>query len=456
MSINKSATAVCLVLCLGMCLAQPATVQVTVPDYVVERVGSVDHVSIPGGLMLVEEDGTPVVPYFLRKVELPAGWRVQEVVLKERSGLKTDSGLRLPTVQPDYGPAVPASKEAFPDQEFAWSARYDDAPALHIIVYPFRYEPKTGQAEFYAGHQFEVRYTRSTVRLKSVVPDRAACEPGDTVLLELVIENTGPAQEVSIKVVAQRTGNKPVDIGSSDATIGRTDTLAVVWHTKGVATGVYGVEVVVQDQEGSELDRNGTSLRVGTPRGEVTSFKVEPQVFKVGDNIRLEMAFTNTGTCDLEGTAVFLVMKGDELVAELREEMARTKPGVKRTFKKTWSAKGTEKSAVYHAVGFVEYEGTASEPARAMFSTNHMPEASFSFTPDTAVVGGDVMFDAAGSKDEDGEVVEYRWEFGDRGTATGVNAAHAWMQPGEFVVRLTVVDNEGGTATAEQTVSVTE
>jgi plastocyanin len=455
-TIGKNVVVACLALCMGWCLAQPTRVSVTVPDYVVERVGNVDHVSIPGGQMLVEEDGSPVVPYSIRTVELPAGWRVQDVVLKSRTGMRTDSGLRLPTVQPDSGPAVPALKRPFPDREFGWSARYEKSPALHIFVYPFRYEPATGQAQFYKEHEFEVRYARSTVRLKSVASDRAACEPGDTARLEVVFENTGPEQHASVTVVALRVGKKPVEVASRDASIGRSDTLPFAWHTRGVATGVYDVEVVVRDPEGNELDRNGTTLRVGIPRGEITAFRVEPDVFRVGDDIKLVAEFTNTGSCDLVGTAVFLIEKGDEPVDEMREEMARTKPGASRTFRKTWSSAGAEKSAVYTAAGYVEYEGTACEPARATFSTNRMPAASFTMARDTVAVGEDVAFDAAGSTDSDGMVAGFRWDFGDGGKAEGARAEHTWMQPGDYVVRLSVVDNEGGTGTVTKDVVVEE
>ena len=456
MRINRSATAACLALCLGLCLAQPTEVSVTVPDYVVERIGDVDRVSIPGGQMLVEEDGSPVVPYFIRTVELPAGWRVQDVVLKNRTGMKTDSGLRLPTVQPDFGPAVPASKEPFPDREFAWSARYEKPPALHIFVYPFRYEPATGRAQFYREHEFEVRYGRSTVRVKNVTSDLAACEPGDTVRLEVVFENAGRKQDASVTVFARRAGEKPVEVASRDASIGRSDTLPLTWHTRDVATGIYDVEVVVRDQEDNELDRNGTTVRVGIPRGELTAFRVEPDVFKVGDGIKLVAEFKNTGSCDLVGTAVFLIMKEDEPIDEMREEMGRTKPGASRTFRKTWSSAGAEKSALYFATGYVEYEGTACEPARAMFSTNRMPVASFTVARDTVAAGEEVAFGASGSKDADGTIVAYRWEFGDGGTASGVNAVHTWMQPGEFTIRLTVVDNEDGAGAVTKVLLVEE
>ncbi|MFO7650466.1 MAG: PKD domain-containing protein [bacterium] len=455
---RKNVAVACLVLCVGWCLAQPTTVSVTVPDYVVERVGDVDHVSIPGGQMLVEEDGRPVVPYFIRKVKLPAGWRVQDVVLKERSGLETDSGLRLPTVQPDLGPAAAALEQPFPEKEFAWSARYDESPALYIFVYPFRYEPATGRARFHREHEFEVSYARSDVRIAGVTPGQAAYEPGEAIEFTVLIENGGDARDAMLTAHATRHigPGASVEVATRVVRLGKSNSVVLAWPKPGAVTGVYDVEVVVRDPEGNELDRNGTVLRIGAPRGEVTTFKVEPTVFRVGDDINLELGFRNTGSCDLSGECVFQVRRGGEQLAEMVVEMPNTGPGATRTFRQKWSTTATEKSAVYTAVGFVRYEGTACEPARVEFSTNVMPAAAFTATGDTVATGEEVTFDAAGSRDDDGRLAEYRWDFGDGGKAAGSTAGHAWMQPGDFTVRLTVIDDEGGSGMAERVVSVVE
>ncbi|MDN2579020.1 PKD domain-containing protein [Aquibium sp. ELW1220] len=47
---------------------------------------------------------------------------------------------------------------------------------------------------------------------------------------------------------------------------------------------------------------------------------------------------------------------------------------------------------------------------------------------------------AAGSLDPDGGIASYRWDFGDGGTATGVEVRHIWRTPGTFPVTLTVSD----------------
>ena len=399
------------------------------------------------------------MPYFFKGVPLPEGFRVQAVELKERTGLKEESGLRLSIVQPDLGPAAEVISTPFPEEEFGWTVAYEaDPPMLYLFVYAVRYDPKTTELAFHSKYEFEVSYARSDVRITGVVPGQGAYEPGEAIELTVLIENGGGAQAAVLTAHATRHIGlgASVEVATREVQLGTSDSVVLQWQNPGVVAGVYDVEVVVRDTEGNELDRNGTTLRVGTPRGEVTVFKVEPAVFRVGDDIDLTLGFKNTGSCDLEGAAVFRIMKQDELAGELRAEMTRMRPGESRTFRQSWSTDGAEEAAVYHAIGFVEFEGMACEPARAMFSTNRMPVASFEMSADTVAVGEEIEFGASASKDADGRISEYRWEFGDGGKAEGISVSHAFQQPGEYGVRLEVTDNEGGTGTVVQTVSVPE
>lgn len=54
-----------------------------------------------------------------------------------------------------------------------------------------------------------------------------------------------------------------------------------------------------------------------------------------------------------------------------------------------------------------------------------------------------VYFDASESKDVDGSLTEYRWEFGDGVAATGITAEHVYSQEEVYTVKLTVLDDEG-------------
>jgi PKD repeat protein len=69
----------------------------------------------------------------------------------------------------------------------------------------------------------------------------------------------------------------------------------------------------------------------------------------------------------------------------------------------------------------------------------------------------DVTFDASASRDPDGGIVAYEWDFGDGNKGNGVLARHRYRAPGTYKVKLTVRDDAGlanSTATSELTVRV--
>lgn len=82
---------------------------------------------------------------------------------------------------------------------------------------------------------------------------------------------------------------------------------------------------------------------------------------------------------------------------------------------------------------------------------NMPPVASFTVT---RVDGMTRAFDASASSDPDGEIAEYRWDFGDAQMGTGETAMHGYDGAGCFTVVLTVEDDRGATATATAMVAV--
>ena len=96
-----------------------------------------------------------------------------------------------------------------------------------------------------------------------------------------------------------------------------------------------------------------------------------------------------------------------------------------------------------------------SLPAQAQVSVlNRLPVASISVDPTSARSGESMDFSSAKSSDPDGEVVAVAWDLGDGNTSSEPSLAHAYARPGEYVVRLTVTDDDGGTARAERRVTV--
>jgi PKD repeat protein len=87
--------------------------------------------------------------------------------------------------------------------------------------------------------------------------------------------------------------------------------------------------------------------------------------------------------------------------------------------------------------------------------TNLVPTAAATATPSTGKVPLAVSFDGSASTDEDGNVVDWDWNFDDGGaTGTGEVAIHVFNSVGTYDVELTVTDNDGATDTTIVTVVV--
>jgi PKD repeat protein len=81
--------------------------------------------------------------------------------------------------------------------------------------------------------------------------------------------------------------------------------------------------------------------------------------------------------------------------------------------------------------------------------------AAITVQPGSPTVGVPVSFDGTASRDPDGSIVLYAWDFGDGTTATGATASHAYLTAGTFTARLTVTDDKGSTGVATVPLTVT-
>jgi PKD repeat protein len=104
-----------------------------------------------------------------------------------------------------------------------------------------------------------------------------------------------------------------------------------------------------------------------------------------------------------------------------------------------------------------------SEDSTVLFQAGPPPQqppiAVFTFTPTYPEVNEVVTFDASGSYDPDGQIVSYAWDFGD-GTPIVIEndpiTYHDYTSFGEYIVNLTVTDNDGLTDDETATIHVSQ
>ncbi|HWL92136.1 MAG TPA: PKD domain-containing protein [Phycisphaerae bacterium] len=88
---------------------------------------------------------------------------------------------------------------------------------------------------------------------------------------------------------------------------------------------------------------------------------------------------------------------------------------------------------------------------------NQKPIATFTVedaASDSGVEGITRRFNAASSRDPDGTIEEFRWDFGDGGQALGRTVNHTYAVGGTYTVRLTVKDNRGERVFTQRTIFV--
>src|SRR5262249_35012884 len=74
--------------------------------------------------------------------------------------------------------------------------------------------------------------------------------------------------------------------------------------------------------------------------------------------------------------------------------------------------------------------------------------------PYTGTEGSAIAMSAAASRDPNGTVVSYAWNFGDGKSGSGPTALHTYAQDGVYTVTVTVTDNDGRTDTTQAIASV--
>jgi len=433
---------------------------VAIPDYEITTIDGAEHVEIPGGNIMFFV-GKPMVPYYTMSLNYPEGYQVQGVVLVERTGLRTAIGLKIPDCVPEMD--MPGGEESngnrgwFPEleREFDWMVdeNPDGSTTLVIAIFPFYYNSETTDVRFYKNYSFRIDYILSTVEITKLAIDKAAYDPGEKVTLDLEVVNTGEARDIIVSaVIKDESADEIIDglpLRKLRGLQGKAS-FSTQWDSTGFDTGYYRIDVELKDNAGSVLDRGLKYFTLGTAWGKTTDFNVTPQHFNIGDEISISLGFENAGSTELSGTCLFRVLNATgEIIEEFAHEFADLAPGSSLDFADVWDTSESGGGS-YHILGLVLYDGQTTSPITVTVSTNYSPVAEFSYSPQEVVIDQDIIFDASGSSDKDGQIASFEWDFGDGASGSGKVVTHSYSEFGEYEAGLMVTDNEGDFDTTTQ------
>ncbi|MBN1247358.1 MAG: hypothetical protein JXC32_06850, partial [Anaerolineae bacterium] len=350
----------------------PPTITVAIPDYQIDQYEDGDiQVRIPDGFWL-QVPGQPMVPTYDSTLPIPAGERVQDVVLASRSGLSTTTGLEIPSYDPKVaGPAAladvapPDDVAWWPDRDFEWhvSDNADGSSELLIRITPFFYNPLTTDVRFYRDYAFAIETAPSTVQIVRLETDQDAYAPNTPVAIALASHNSAAEEDITVSAMIKALGSGEVAGGlplRSLKALSGLGTLSLAWNTAAHPAGDYVLEVEIRDATGELLDRALTNFKVGILSIATANWTVLPAIFRPGDDITLSFDAQNTGTHAITATAVIEVLSPTSgTVALFSQEIVDLAPGGGVPVTASWDTPAAPET-FYAVTAYVQYDSTTT------------------------------------------------------------------------------------------------
>ncbi len=377
-----------------------SSINVNIPAYTVMPLDGYDHVSIPGGVRLLEPN-QPDLPAYTVSISYPADSRIDDVRLVETGNRVGDSGLNIPLVElaiPQIGAsstiaAPPHAPQWYPQRDFEYTTvtRADGTVILVLTVYPFVYNANTGDATFCHSYKFDIDYSTPPVRIRLLKAGKPVYGLGETVMAQLWFCGSAEQQGMDVVQAAVVTdGSGRVLDGLALRTLTDVRGLGscdLAWPTDGFEPNEYRLSVTLGDGAGNTYDVAACAFALGVRRCEVVSVETDPPCFVNGDAISIRTECANMGETTESGTLLVQVQdRGGALLESFAADINDLEAGKNVAFVHDWKA--TRGTSALRIVAHVQYDGRTSE---ALAYPAAYPRTDGDLNDDGAIDLGDVM-----------------------------------------------------------------
>lgn len=183
-----------------------------------------------------------------------------------------------------------------------------------------------------------------------------------------------------------------------------------------------------------------TGYTTGTTRGYITSKSSAPWYVANARN------FVEADMCAYKGDSGGAVWTSNSAYGIVSGAYEFTKcRNINGTMGTTLSSAGG--TMVFGALSYA----TSALAVTILTGVNLRPTAEFTYT----CLLTDCTFNASASKDHDGGITSYTWDFGDGTTGSGRTVSHSYLLPGLYSVTLTTKDNNNATTSKSVGITVT-
>jgi PGF-CTERM protein len=262
---------------------------------------------------------------------------------------------------------------------------------------------------------------------------------GETLEVEVRVENTGndtTSKEITLETTQGGTPTeRDTRTVSLDGGVAVTRTLS--WDTEDGDAGRYTINVSSED----DFDRDLARVT------EVSTFDVDidgtNEPVHEGETLTVDATVENDDDAS-DSQTVELTVDGrtfDDTTVSLDG-------GASESVQLEWETERGD--AGDYSVNVSSETASASTPVLVRVG----PTATFSREPALPDVNEAVVFDASGSTDPDGTIVEYRWVVDGQNQSAGETLSYTFTESGDHEVQLYVTDDDGVTTSASRTITV--